>query len=93
MSYKSLDLCVYDAINRLLQADYDSGTTVYTYGCDPAGSRTKLTLPGDLEVVYHYDARGRLVRLADWDGQASDFFYDNAGRHIGTERSRNFCTH
>ena len=68
----------YDAARRLTAADFDGDTVAYAY--DAAGNRTTLTLPGDLEVVYHYDARGRLVRLADWDGQASDFFYDGAAR-------------
>src|SRR5690606_4693651 len=28
----------YDALSRLIEADYDSGTTVYTYGYDLAGN-------------------------------------------------------
>jgi RHS repeat-associated protein len=82
----------YDTARRLTQVAFDTDgdddpdeTVSYEY--DLNGSRTKLTLPGNLSISYRYDAHGRLVGLTDWDEQASDFFYDHAGRHVGTQRA------
>jgi RHS repeat-associated protein len=75
----------YDDARRLTQVDFDTdGDTVVeqtvSYEYDAGGLRTKMTLPGSLEIVYQYDAQGRLISLEDWDNQQSDYSYDEAGR-------------
>lgn len=81
----------YDAVQRLTSVGYDTDgngtseeTVAYTY--DAGGLRTKLVLPGTLNVIYTYDARGQLASLKDWDNQTTTFAYDNVGRQIVTER-------
>lgn len=82
----------YDDVRRLTSAGFDtdgSGSVDETvsYEYDAGGLRTKLTLPGSLNVVYTYDQKGRLVSLTDWDNQPTQMAYDLAGRHIATERA------
>lgn len=81
----------HDGMRRLTQVGLDSNgdssideTVSYEY--DAGGLRTKLILPGNLEVTYVYDAKGQLIRLTDWDDQETRFAYDQAGRHIATQR-------
>ena len=82
----------YDATRRLTSVGFDTDgdsnveeTVSYQY--DAGGLRTKLTLPGNLEIVYVYDAKGQLIRLTDWDSQPTTLAYDQAGRHIATTRA------
>ena len=82
----------YDDVHRLTSVGFDndgSGSIDQTVGYeyDAGGLRTRLTLPGSLNVVYTYDQRGQLVSLTDWDSQATQFAYDNVGRHIATVRA------
>ena len=83
----------YDDVRRLTSVGYDNdgGGTVdetVSYQYDAGGLRTKLTLPGGTDSIsYTYDAKGRLIGLTDWDNQATLFIYDNAGRHIATDRA------
>ncbi|MBA3867525.1 MAG: hypothetical protein H0X30_00070 [Anaerolineae bacterium] len=85
----------YDKVHRLKQAAFNSDNTdnlgtideSVAYEYDAGGLRTKLTLPGSLNVVYTYDQRGQLVSLTDWDSHKTQFAYDNVGRHIATERA------
>jgi RHS repeat-associated protein len=75
----------YDDVRRLTSVGFDndgSGTVDQTvsYEYDAGGLRTKLTLPGSLNVTYTYDAKGRLVSLSDWDSQTTAFAHDNANR-------------
>ncbi|MBA3867563.1 MAG: PD40 domain-containing protein [Anaerolineae bacterium] len=85
----------YDKVHRLKLAAFNSDNTdglgtideSVSYEYDAGGLRTKLTLPGSLNVVYTYDQRGQLVSLTDWDSQKTQFAYDNVGRHIATERA------
>jgi len=75
----------YDAARRLNQVDFDTDgdeaiEQTVTYEYDAGSLRTKMTLPGSLEIVYQYDAQGRLISLEDWDNQQSDYRYDEAGR-------------
>src|SRR5690606_36378859 len=46
----------YDALSRLIEADYDNGTTVYTYGFDLAGNLTNLN-----GISRTYNAANQLV--------------------------------
>ncbi len=41
------------------------GPSSYHYSYDPAGNRTKVTLPGNAALVYSYDAAHRLTGIAD----------------------------
>ncbi len=81
----------HDAARRLTSVGFDHNgggideTVSYQY--DAAGLRTRMTLPGGLDVTYQYDTRGRLIGLTDWDAQATAFTYDAGGRHILTERA------
>ncbi len=82
----------YDDVHRLTSVNFDNdgnGTVDETvsYEYDAGGLRTKLTLPGSLNVVYTYNERGELVSLTDWDGQPTGFAYDLAGRLIAAERA------
>ncbi|MBL8152763.1 MAG: hypothetical protein JNM70_01165 [Anaerolineae bacterium] len=82
----------YDALHRPTAIDIDRDANgsideTVSYAYDAGGLRTRLTLPGNLNVTYSYDARGQLVSLTDWDNQPTQLVYDNAGRHIATERA------
>lgn len=86
---------LYDPLNRLLEANYDSGR-FFHYSYDAAGNRlTESTLLGDTD--YRYDEANRLVEadgLAyQWDDKGnllsdgvSPFSYDHANRLIGVDR-------
>jgi len=81
----------YDDVRRLTSVGFDndgSGSVDQTvsYQYDAGGSRTRLTLPGSLNVNYSYDARGQLISLQDWDSQTTSFGYDGLGRHVLTQR-------
>ena len=87
----------YNALHRLsaVAFDTDGDTTpeeTVSYAYDAGGLRTHLTLPGDLDVVYEYDARGRLVSMSDWDDQTTAFTYDQVNRHIATGRANGLQT-
>lgn len=82
----------YDDVRRLTSVGFDndgSGVVDQTvsYEYDAGGRRTKLTMPGNLSVIYTYDVRGQLVSLTDWDTQMTTFHHDLAGRHVLTERN------
>ncbi len=82
----------YDDVRRLTGVSFDingdnSVIETVSYEYDAGGLRTKLTLPGSLNVVYTYDPRGQLVSLTDWDSQQTGFAYDLAGRLIAAERA------
>jgi len=85
----------YDKTNRLTAVAFDTNgdgsvdqTVSYQY--DAGGRRTRLTLPGGLNVTYTYDTRGRLVSLTDWANQTSRHAYDTVGRLRQTERDNRF---
>jgi RHS repeat-associated protein len=87
----------YDDARRLIQVEFDEdGNGVYdqavAYEYDAGGLRTKLTLPGNLDVIYQYDARGRLIALTDWDGQTTTHSYDRASRVTQTVRPNALST-
>ena len=87
----------YDELHRITSIDFDTdgnGTSNETvaYAYDAGGLRTKLTLPGSLDVTYTYDARGRLISLEDWDGQVSQMLHDLADRHLTTQRANRMKT-
>jgi RHS repeat-associated protein len=82
----------YDDVRRLTSVGFDndgngSVDETVSYEYDAGGLRTKLTLPGSLNITYLYDARGQLISLTDWDSQQSQFAYDLAGRHVATDRA------
>jgi YD repeat-containing protein len=56
------------------------------------GLRTKLVMPGSLEIVYEYDTKGQLVSMTDWDGGRTRLKYDRVGRHAATERPNGLRT-
>lgn len=81
----------YDDLRRVTAVDFDTDgngsveeSVAYEY--DAAGLKTKMTLPGSLEITYDYDANGQLIGMTDWDAQASSFGYDLSGRHIVTQQ-------
>lgn len=82
----------YDDVRRLTSVGFDTDADssvdeTVSYEYDAGGLRTRLTLPGGTDsITYSYNARGELVSLTDWDDQASQFAYDNIGRHIATLR-------
>jgi RHS repeat-associated protein len=87
----------YDDLHRITSIDFDTdgnGTSnesvAYTY--DAGGLRTKLTLPGTLDVTYTYDVRGRLISLQDWDSQVTQMLYDQADRHLTSQRANRMKT-
>ncbi len=87
----------YDKLHRMSSAAFDNDgngsideTASYQY--DAGGLRTRLTLPGSLNVTYTYDARGRLISLTDWDSQQSQMAYDLADRHLTTTRANQLKT-
>jgi YD repeat-containing protein len=87
----------YDAVRRLASVGFDTDgdqtieeTVSYEY--DAGGRRTKLAMPGGLEVSYEYDTRGQLVSMTDWDGGRTRLRYDRVGRHVTTERPNGLRT-
>jgi RHS repeat-associated protein len=75
----------FDKAYRLTSVGFDNdgnGTVDQTvsYQYDAGGLRTRLTLPGSLNVDYAYNAKGELTTLNDWSSQASTFAYNNVGR-------------
>ncbi|MEO8609542.1 MAG: RHS repeat-associated core domain-containing protein [Chloroflexota bacterium] len=80
----------FDAVHRMTSVGFDSNgdgavDDTVSYAYDAGGLRTKLTMPGSLNITYTYDQRGQLVSLTDWDSQKTQFAYDLSGRHIATE--------
>ena len=74
----------YDDVRRLTSVGFDAdgdrvAEQTVSYQYDAGGLRTKLTLPGSLNIGYSYDQRGQLISL-DRLGQPGDqFAYDNVG--------------
>jgi RHS repeat-associated protein len=78
----------YDALSRLLEADYNSGATVYGYGYDPAGNLVSMDgvtrtynaanqMTHDGTNALTYDANGNLTH----DG-TNAYTWDRANRMI-----------
>jgi YD repeat-containing protein len=67
-------------------------SNVPAYEYDTGGLRTKLAMPGNLEIEYEYDTRGQLVSMTDWDGGRTRRRYDRVGRHVTTERPNRLRT-
>ena len=87
----------YDAARRMIAADFDTdgdGTIDETvsYEYDVSGRRTQMTLPGSLAMTYSYNQRGQLSSMSDWDGNTTNFYHDQVGRHVGTRRSNNLIS-
>ncbi len=59
---------------------------------DAARRISKITYAPRKEVTYGYDARGRLVQLADWTGGVTRFTYDAADRRIRIDRPNGVAT-
>ena len=57
----------------------------------PGRVRT-ITYARGKEVTYSYDARGRLVQVADWTGGVTRFTYDAANRRTRIERPNGVST-
>ena len=81
----------YDQARRLTSVGFDndgngSVDQTVSYQYDAGGLRTKLTLPGSLNVSYGYDSLGRLTSLADWDSQTTTQTYDQIGRVLTVNR-------
>lgn len=82
----------YDDARRLKQVNFDTDgdediDESVSYAYDLRGQRTRLTLPGSLDVIYTYDQKGRLTGLTDWDGHTTTFTHDNANRLVAAERA------
>jgi len=87
----------YDRADRLVQASFDRAgdgldIQVVGYEYDAGGLRTKLTLPGSLNVVYTYNEPGQLVSLTHWDSQATQFAYDAVYRLATAQRANNLLS-
>jgi RHS repeat-associated protein len=87
----------YDRADRLTQASFDragdgSDVQVVGYEYDAGGLRTKLTLPGSLNVTYTYNTRGQLVSLTDWDSQQTQLTYDRVDRLASAQRANNLLS-
>lgn len=83
---------LHDDLRRLVAVGFDEDgdndidqTVQYEY--DAGGQRTRLVMPGGLEVIYTYNARGELIQLADWDEQSTRYTYDLVGRLLSAQRS------
>ena len=75
----------YDKANRLKTVDFDTNgddtvDQMVKYQYDAGGLRTKLTMPGSLDIVYTYNERGQLGSLTDWSSQATQYTYDGMDR-------------
>lgn len=84
----------YDKANRMTQASFDragDGTDVQVVGYqyDAGGLRTRLTLPGSLNVTYTYNSRGQLISLADWSNPATQYTYDAVDRVSSAQHANN----
>jgi len=89
----------FDTARRLTQVELDKDGSgpigeTFTHQYDVSGLRTKLTMtyPGDREILYTYDPKGRMVTLTDYDNQTSTFAYDAVNRHILTNRPNGILT-
>ena len=87
----------YDMAHRMTTAKFNTDgvgaieeTVSYQY--DVSGRRTKMILPGSLEMAYSYNQRGQLSGMQDWDGNYTNFYHDQVGRHVGTRRSNNLIS-
>ncbi|MGB1286673.1 MAG: hypothetical protein ACPG7F_09095, partial [Aggregatilineales bacterium] len=77
----------YDALSRLLEADYDNGTSVYSYGFDVAGNLTNKN-----GTVYTYNAANQISNTGfvfdDNGNMTSDgvnsYSWDSANRLLST---------
>ena len=68
----------YDGHRNIVSVVDESGTTQYEY--DTMDRLTKLNLPNGKFLEYTYDSGHRRSEMADQDGFATKYFYDNAGR-------------
>jgi RHS repeat-associated protein len=87
----------YDDLQRLAQVGFDengdgSFDETVSYGYDAGGLRTRLTLPGGLNINYGYDILGQLTSLTDWDSQATQYSYDGAQRLTSALRANNLLS-
>ncbi len=87
----------YDALSRLLEADYNSGATVYGYGYDPAGNMVNMDgvtrtynaanqMMHDGTNALTYDPNGNLTS----DG-VNTYTWDRANRMIGAPGSTTYA--
>jgi len=87
----------YDALSRLTEANYDSGTTVYSYGFDRSGNLTNMNgvtrtfnaanqMTGDGTNSYSYDANGNLM-----SNGTSSYTWDHANRMLTAPGSTSFA--
>jgi YD repeat-containing protein len=76
----------YDALERLVSVTYPAGNRD-EYAYDARGLRTGETRgAGAAEAsarVYEYDGNGNLARMADGEGNPTDFVYDGFDRRVG----------
>ena len=79
----------YDDVNRLVTVNFDengdgSVDETVQYGYDAGGLRTKLRMPGVVDVLYTYNARGNLILLGDWNlsspASITGYGYDGVDR-------------
>ena len=58
--------------------DHHELLVLYRY--DKAGTITNINYPGNLNVIYGWDAEGRLASVKDWSGRTWTFSYGGANR-------------
>ncbi len=68
----------YDALDRLFAETTSLGTV--SYGYDPLGRRTQMTVGGQSPVTYTYDAASRLRTITQAPLSPADIQYDALGR-------------
>jgi YD repeat-containing protein len=62
------------------------GNELTTFGYDPVGQLTSVTLPDGAAVTYSYDAAHRLTAIADQAGNRIDYVLDAMGNRV-TEKA------
>jgi len=72
----------YDAANRLIQSNSQTGSTAYSY--DASGNLVSTSGPG-AGTTFSWDSRGRLQSIAESNGQTSALTYD-FGRNLISQR-------
>lgn len=80
----------YDAVNRPVLVNYDGQTVEYVY--DNNSNIVELKYPGNLSVLYTYDATNKLSTVRDWNGKVTHYFYNDDGQLLSVEYPNGMTT-
>jgi RHS repeat-associated protein len=75
----------YDALGRITQYKHGTDYTLQWIYQDPQNAFI-LRYPGNLDVRYDFDNRGRLWKVTDWSNRVTTYTYDSVGRLTMTTR-------